>query len=114
MGNLLSSAIKMQGSAAASPKLQYSVTGYGGGSILVKRNGATIATLTAETAVTEVSITAGDTIQMTTSGTGPISTFIYYYINGVFQTSYSGVNPSTPVITSSGSNVYLFAFEGFA
>ena len=115
MGHLLSSAIKMQGGAAA-PILQYQTIGMGGGTVLVKRNGSTIATLTTDTALTTVTLAIGDTIQMTYStGSTPFATFIYYYLNGSLTNTYSGTTTITgAVLTVSAGNTYLFSYEGAA
>lgn len=115
MGHLLSSAIKMQGGAAA-PILQYEVQDYIGGTILVYRNGSVIATLTSDEPLTSVTIANGDTIRMTFTTTGSFfTTFIYYYINGVLQNTYSGTNSidsGTKTVTS--GNTYKLWYVGSA
>ena len=116
MGHLLSMGIKMQSTAAAAPQLQYETVGMGGGTVLVKRNGLTIATLTTDTVLTTITIAAGDTIQMTYSiGATPFTTFIYYYLNGALTNTYSGTNTITGgILTASGSNIYKFSYQGSA
>jgi len=115
MGNLLSSAIKMQGAAAA-PTLSYEVLNYIQGTINVKKNGTNIATLTSDTALTTVTLTAGDTIQMTlTGGNALLSSFIYYYINGSLTNTYSGNTTITGgTLTSADGNTYNFTYDGAA
>ena len=115
MGNLLSSAIKMQGGAAA-PQLEYESIDMSGGTVLVKRNGTTIATLTTDTALTTVTLNDGDTIQMTYSiGSTPFATFIYYYLNGSLTNTYSGSTTITgAVLTASAGNIYKFSYQGLA
>jgi hypothetical protein len=115
MGHLLSSAIKMQGGAAA-PQLQYESIDMAGGTVLVKRNGTTIATLTTDTALTTVTLDAGDTIQMTYSrASGLLTTFIYYYLNGTLTNTYSGTLTITgAVLTASAGNIYKFSYQGSA
>ena len=113
MGHLLSSAIKMQGAAAA-PELQYETVGMFGGTVLVKKNGSTIATLTTDTALTTVTLAAGDTIQMTFSiGSTPLSSFIYYYLNGSLTNTYSGTTTITGgTLTSANGNTYKLSYDG--
>ena len=101
---------------AAATALQYDVVGYAQGTITVNRNGLAIATLTADTSLTSITINAGDTVQMTlTGGNTKLVTFIYYYLNGVLQATYSGTTTiSSAVITTTAGNNYYFAYEGAA
>ena len=116
MGHLLSSAIKMQGGAPATATLQYESIDMVGGTVLVKRNGSTIATLTTDTALTTVTLDAGDTIQMTYSrASGFLTTFIYYFLNGTLTNTYSGTTTITgAVLTASAGNTYKFSYQGSA
>jgi hypothetical protein len=100
---------------AAATALQYDVVGYAQGTITVNRNGLAIATLTADTSLTSITINAGDTVQMTLTGGSVLTTFIYYYLNGVLQATYSGTTTiSSAIITTTAGNNYYFAYEGAA
>jgi hypothetical protein len=100
---------------AAATALQYDVVGYAQGTITVNRNGSAIATLTADTSLTSITINAGDTVQMTLTGGSEFLTFIYYYLNGVLQATYSGTTTiSSAIITTTAGNNYYFAYEGAA
>jgi hypothetical protein len=101
--------------AAAATTLQYETIGMVGGTVDVFRNGSSIASLTTDTALTSVILTPGDTVQMTLTGGSKLGTFIYYYLNGALQTTYSGTTTiSTAVITTSAGNTYYFSYQGSA
>lgn len=106
----------LQQNGAAAPQLQYETVGMAGGTVLVKKNGSTIATLTTDTALTTITLAAGDTIQMTFSiGASIFTTFIYYYLNGGLTNTYSGTTTITGgVLTASAGNVYKFSYQGAA
>jgi len=111
-------AFRNQVIVAAAPSvttLQYSTSGMVGGTVTINNNGVAIDTLTADTSLTSVTISAGSTVQMLFSGGGKFTTFIYYYLNGVLQTTYSGTTSfSTALITTTAGNTYYFAYEGSA
>jgi hypothetical protein len=115
MGHLLSSAIKMQGAAAA-PTLSYEVANYIQGTIRVYINGEIVYSLTSDTALTTVTLAAGDTIQMRlVGGDALITSFIYYYINGSLTNTYSGTTTITGgTLTSAAGNTYKFTYDGAA
>jgi hypothetical protein len=102
--------------AAAATTLQYETIGLVVGTVNVYRNGSSIASLTTDTALTSVTINAGDTVQMTlTGGDSKFVTYIYYFLNNSLQTTYTGQTTiSTAVITTSAGNTYYFSYQGSA
>ena len=72
-------------------------------------------TLYNDTALQSVTISAGSTVQMQFVDGNKFTTFIYYYLNGTFQATYSGgVSFSSAVITTSAGNTYKFEYFGSA
>jgi hypothetical protein len=109
MGHLLSSAIKMQGAAAA-PTLQINNLGGLNNCSWIK-NGVSQGSVTGTLNVT---LTAGDTFSVAASNVFDGAT-IDYFLNGSYVTSYSD-NPvaQTPTITSADGNAYKFdCYGGF-
>ena len=112
MGKLLNMGIAAS-SITASPSYKYQVVNYVNGTVLVYKNGAIIATLTADTGLTSVTVVNGDTIRMTWSGT--IALNIVYTLNSVTQATYTGatsIDTGTKTIASNGA--YQFVFNGSA
>lgn len=109
MGNLLSSAIKMQGAAAANPTLVINFTDFaGGGGCDVYKNGSFFDTAISGIPLT-VLIVAGDTFYLEISA--PFTGFCTatYYINAVSQgsqTTFSSLITTTR--TASGTNAYSY------
>lgn len=107
MGNLLDSAIKMQGSTAGGTAT-INIVNYDGMDVSWYKNGVfqagVLTTLTA-------TINAGDTFYITgfDDSPAPAGVSIYYYLNTVFVNQYFG-NPSvtTPTFTAVGGNTYKF------
>lgn len=107
MGNLLSSAIKMQNGAVATATLElekvdattmsWTKNGIGQGFI---------------TGLQSFTLNAGDTFIITCTTTG--GTTLEYSLNGTFITSYSGIPTATsPTFTTAGGNIYRFqAYAG--
>lgn len=105
MGHLLSSAIKMQGGAAA-PILKYSLATSGfGGTFQIYKNGSLYQTMTTNTSTVTVTLTAGDTFYATILSAA--GTSIDYFVNGAFVTNYFDTSP-TPTITSAAGNTYEY------
>jgi hypothetical protein len=107
MGHLLSSAIKMQGSAPVGPTL--TVNFYfndSDGVTTVRKNGSVYATLTIQGDTVNVPIVAGDTfsVRVDASACG-----WYYYINDVFNAGNQTFGfTQSPTYTASGTNIYRF------
>jgi hypothetical protein len=114
MGHLLSSAIKMQGGAAA-PTLSYELftNGITIGQFNIYKNGTLYQTLTTDTSLITITLNAGDTFYATLQN----STFmqeggtIDYFLNGSYITSYSiftSATLTTPTGTALAGNVYKY------
>jgi hypothetical protein len=95
--------------------LQYSVTDYITGTITVNNNGFAVDTLTSDISLQSVTISAGSTVQMLYTGGTKFTTYIYYYLNGTLQATYSGgASFSSALITTSAGNTYKFEYFGSA
>lgn len=117
MGHLLSSAIKMQGTASAptTATLEYYVSGIFGGEVIMWKNGLGILDTTVDVPLTSVSVNAGDTMYMQFTSGGPFTTYIYYYFNGTLTATFSGTTTfSSTIYTASAGNTYKFGYEGLA
>lgn len=107
MGHLLSSAIKMQGGAAA-PTIQ--INNLGGVTVTWLKNGVSQGTVTGTLNAT---LTAGDTFQVSASNFGGAT--IDYYLNASYVTTYfDDPIAQTPTITSAAGNAYKFDCYGGA
>ena len=109
MGHLLSSAIKMQGGAAA-PTIE--INNLGGAIVSWEKNGVgqgnVIGTI-------NVTLTAGDTFRVTADEPFDMGVTIDYFLNGSYVTSYFDLTTAqTPTITSSAGNAYKFDCYGGA
>ena len=95
--------------------LQYEISGIAGGTVTVSINGDGTP-FTTDTALTSVSVNSGDHLQMSYSiPSTSFTTFIDYYINGVYQTTYSGTTTiTTSIVTASAGNTYKFVYNGAA
>jgi hypothetical protein len=116
MGNLLSSAIKMQDSVVATATLKYdfATNGVVGGTCIVYKNGIPLQTMTTDTSVVTTTINAGDTFYVTIQNpntTGQTGCSIDYVVNGSYVTGYftggTGVL-SSATFTASAGNEYRF------
>ena len=107
MGHLLSSAIKMQGAAAAPTLILQLVDA---DSMSWIKNGVSQGSITGTQTFT---LAAGDTFSV--SGTTFFGTSLFYYLNGSFVTSYFG-NPTatSPTLTAAAGNTYRFEAYGGA
>jgi len=105
MGHLLSSAIKMQNGAAA-PILKYQlITSGNAGTFQIYKNGTLYQTMTTDTALVTVTLTAGDTFYATILSIS--GTSIDYFVNNSFVTNYLDTSP-TPTVTSVAGNTYQY------
>jgi plastocyanin len=112
MGKLLDMGIAAS-SITASPTFQYLVADYADGTITVYKNGSVIATLTANTAPTSVTVVNGDTIRMTWTGT--LAFNIQYFINAVLNQTFNGATSiDTGTKTIASNNAFKFQFNGTA
>ena len=110
MGHLLSSAIKMQSSAAATATIEINNLGSLDTCAWVK-NGVSQGSVTTSVTAT---LTAGDTFLVSASNSS-IGATIDYYLNGTYVTSYfDAFAAETPTITSSADNAYKFDCYGGA
>jgi hypothetical protein len=114
MGHLLSSAIKMQGAAAA-PTLSYELftNGVTIGTFNIYKNGSLYQTLTTDTSLITITLTAGDTFYATLQNSTPLQQggTIDYFLNNSYVTSYSlftSATLTTPTVTSVGGNTYKY------
>lgn len=114
MGNLLSSAIKMQGaSAPATATLQINNLDAALSNCAWEKNGVTQASIPNNTTF-DTTLNAGDTFYVYASQIF-LGATIEYYLNGTFVTSYSA-DPiaTTPTFTAVGGNAYRFdCYSGF-
>lgn len=93
MGNLLSSAIKMQNGGVATATLTYELFDNGvtsGGSFKIYKNGSLYQTMTTTTSLVTITINAGDTFYATIQNINIIQpgSSIDYFVNGTFTTNY--------------------------
>lgn len=101
MGHLLSSAIKMQGAAAA-PTIN--IRNFDGTTVTWTKNGVSQGSVAIAVTVT---LTVGDTFSVTNSDAFGAS--IYYYLNGAFVTQYFNTpSVTTPTFTAVAGNAYRF------
>jgi len=114
MGHLLSSAIKMQGAAAA-PTLSYELftNGITVGTFSIYKNGSLYQTLTTDTSLITITLTAGDTFYATLQNTDSFTPggTIDYFVNASYVTSYSIFTTgllTTPTVTSAAGNTYKY------
>jgi hypothetical protein len=109
MGNLLSSAIKMQNGAVANPTLVVNFTDFAGaGSCDAYKNGSLFGSVTSGTPLT-VPIVAGDTFYLIISA--PFTGFCSatYYINAVSQGTQTTTSTlTTTTRTATGTNAYSY------
>jgi hypothetical protein len=111
MGQLLNSAIKMQGSVAALPPT-IEINNLGGVFVTWAKNGigqgSVITTITA-------TLVNGDTVIVSASNPFDEGATIDYYLNTTYIASYSDISlAQTPSITCSSGNAYKFdCFAGF-
>jgi len=112
MGNLLSSAIKMQGaSAPATATLQYELfaTGFSG-TFTIYINGNVYQTMTTDTSLVNVTINAGDTFYATITCSNGAT--IDYFLNGTYSTSFyysgSGAPTASTTLTAVATNTYKY------
>jgi hypothetical protein len=102
MGHLLSSAIKMQGGAAA-PTIE--INNYGA-LVTWEKNGVSQGSVGFSITVT---LTAGDTFRVTADNPFDDGVTIDYLLNGSYVTSYFDFTTAqTPTITSAAGNAYRF------
>jgi hypothetical protein len=110
MGHLLSSAIKMQGTAAAAPTIQ--INNLGGALVSWEKNGVSQGSVGFSITVT---LTAGDTFRVTADEPFDMGVTIDYFLNGSYVTSYFDFTTAqTPTITSVAGNAYKFDCYGGA
>jgi hypothetical protein len=106
MGNLLSSAIKMQGSAPSTATLKYQLITSGfAGTFQIYINGLLYQTMTTDTALVTLTLAAGDTFYANIVSFA--GTAVDYFVNGSFVTTYFDTTP-TPTITSSAGTTYEY------
>ena len=111
MGNLLSSAIKMQGGVVANPTLVIDYIDYSvepGPSVAVYKNGLLFGFVTSGVQLS-VPIVAGNTFYLQI--TAPMFGFINadYFFNLAYQTTFStNTTTNTTTITASGLNAYYY------
>ena len=106
MGNLLSSAIKMQGSAPATATLILQLVD--ATSMNWTKNGVSQGSITGTQTFT---LNAGDTFFVTS--TMAMGSSLNYLLNGSFVTSYFGIPTATSAtFTASAGNTYRF--EGYS
>ncbi|CAB5223185.1 hypothetical protein UFOVP384_6 [uncultured Caudovirales phage] len=106
MGNLLSSAIKMQNGAVATATLQYELFTLGNaGTFQIYKNGSLYQSMFEDTALVTITLNAGDTFYATIVSFA--GTAIDYNVNGSFVTTYFDTSP-TPTITASGGTTYKY------
>jgi hypothetical protein len=87
----------------------------GSGEVVIDVDGLAYDALYNDTPLQSVTISAGSTVQMRYVNGTKFATFIYYYLNGTLQTTYSGgVSFSSAVITTSAGNTYKFEYFGSA
>jgi hypothetical protein len=109
MGHLLSSAIKMQGGAAA-PTIE--INNLGGALVSWEKNGVSQGSVTTTITVT---LTAGDTFRVTADEPFDMGVTIDYFLNASYVTSYFDFTTAqTPTITSAAGNAYKFDCYGGA
>ena len=107
MGNLLSSAIKMQNGAVANPTLTINFTQNFGGSVGIAKNGAYYGD--ASPGANIVPIVAGNTFQIEVFAAFEGSCSYSYFVNDVLITSgFSFTSIASSVYTASGTNAYRF------
>lgn len=107
MGNLLSSAIKMQNGAVANPTLVVNFTQEYGGACGISKNNLFYAS--AVPGANIVPIVAGNTFQISVEAAFEGSCFFSYYVNDVLITSgFSFTYIESGVYTASGTNAYRF------
>lgn len=106
MGHLLSSAIKMQNGVVGTATLKYELftNGYAG-NFSIYKNGVLYQSMTTDTSMVTITLTAGDTFYATIISIG--GTAIDYYLNSTFVTTYFDTSP-TPTITASAGNTYQY------
>lgn len=110
MGHLLSSAIKMQGGAAA-PTIE--INNLGGALVSWEKNGVSQGSVLFSTGV--LTLTAGDTFRVTADEPFDMGVTIDYFLNGSYVTSYFDFTTAqTPTITSADGNAYKFDCYGGA
>lgn len=105
----------LQQGAAAAPELQYELftNGITIGTFSIYKNGTLYQTLTTDTALITITLTAGDTFYATLQNSTSMQQggTIDYFLNGSYVTSYSiftSATLTTPTVTSVAGNVYKY------
>ena len=107
--------ILQSGATAAAPTLSYELftNGVTIGTFKIYKNGTLYTTLTTDTSLTTITLTAGDTFYATLQNSTPLQSggSIDYFLNGSFVTTYSIftiATLTTPTVTSAAGNTYKY------